>query len=172
MEWTRRWIPEKKDKEFRDKDLSPHCSSSVPIEKSSQEFLNLVFVVVVVSWFGLVWFGYLSFCTDGSVVIVLQLFYPLVGTWSFWRGKRSWLSRVFVKRIFYILTVAAGRATVVGGTRQQAVWRSRALILLSFLRLELHSSNSGAHQQPPGSAPAADVLCGSGRYNSLLSWFP
>jgi hypothetical protein len=33
-------------------------------------------------------------CTDGSVVIVLRLFYPLVGTWRFWRGKGSWLSRV------------------------------------------------------------------------------
>jgi hypothetical protein len=78
---------------------------------------------------------------------------------------------VFVNRKFYILTVAAGRATVVGRTRQQAVWRSRALILLSFLRLELHSSNSGAHQQPPGAARAADVLCGSGRSCALLLVF-
>jgi len=54
---------------------------------------------------------------------------------------------VFVNRKFYILTVAAGRATVVGSTRQQAVWRSRALILFSFLRLELHSSHQEQHQQ-------------------------
>ncbi len=48
--------PRKKPKSFRDKDLLPHCSSSVPREKSSQEFLNLVFVVavVVVGWCGLV----------------------------------------------------------------------------------------------------------------------
>jgi hypothetical protein len=77
--------PRKKNKEFRDKDLLPHCSSSVPREKSLQEFLNLVFVVVVVCWYGLVWCGLVAclsvcVCTDGSVVIVLRLFYPLVGT--------------------------------------------------------------------------------------------
>jgi hypothetical protein len=71
---------EKKNKEFRDKDLLPHCSSSVPREKSSQEFLNLVFVVVVVCWCGLVACLSVCVCTDGSVVIVLRLFYPLVGT--------------------------------------------------------------------------------------------
>jgi hypothetical protein len=58
----------KTNKEFRDKDLLPHCSSSVPREKSLQEFLNLVFVVVVVCWCGLVW---LLVCLSVSVQMVV-----------------------------------------------------------------------------------------------------
>ncbi len=124
----------------------------------------------------LVWFGclfvclclYRWYCCDCSAIVLPSCGYLKLLT----RQGELVVPGVFVNRKFYILTVAAGRAKVVGSTRQQAVWRSRALILLSFLRLELHSSNSRAHQQPPGAATAADLLCGSGRYNSLLSCFP